>query len=109
MAALFPGQVFDAIAIRVDGPRAWKEVLTIGITLEDERASYLLELRNGVLVHHRAPVDGADLVIGTTRAALPGLLAGQTAGMTMEGDVSVLARLTAVLEAPDPGFAIVTP
>ena len=109
MAALFPGQVFDAIAIRVDGPRAWDEALSIGIVLEDAGASYRLDLRNGVLVHHEAPVDGADLVIRTTRAALPGLLAGQTAGMALEGDVSVLARLTAVLEAPDPGFAIVTP
>jgi alkyl sulfatase BDS1-like metallo-beta-lactamase superfamily hydrolase len=109
MAALYPGQVFDAIAIRVDGPRAWDEVLSIGFTLEDEGTSYRLELRNGVLVHRQAPVDGVDLAIRTTRSALPGLLAGQTAGMTLEGDTSVLARLTELLEAPDPDFAIVTP
>jgi hypothetical protein len=34
---------------------------------------------------------------------------GQTAGETMKGDAGVLARLAAVLEAPDPDFAIVTP
>jgi alkyl sulfatase BDS1-like metallo-beta-lactamase superfamily hydrolase len=109
MAALYPGQVFDAIAIRVDGPRAWDEVLSIGFTLEDDGTSYRLELRNGVLVHRQAPVDGVDLAIRTTRAALPGLLAGQVTGMTLEGDTSVLARLTGLLEAPDPDFAIVTP
>jgi alkyl sulfatase BDS1-like metallo-beta-lactamase superfamily hydrolase len=29
--------------------------------------------------------------------------------MTIEGDAGVLARLVAVLDAPDPDFAIVTP
>jgi Alkyl sulfatase dimerisation/Alkyl sulfatase C-terminal len=53
MAALTPGQLFDAIAIRVDGPKAWDERLSIGIDLEDKGAStnYRLDLNNGV----RAP------------------------------------------------------
>ena len=109
IAALSPSQLFDAIAIRVDGPRAWDLTLSIGVVLADDGASYRLDLRNGVLVHREAPVNGVDLTIRTTRAALPGLLAGQTAGMALEGDPAVLARLAAVLEAPDPGFAIVTP
>jgi alkyl sulfatase BDS1-like metallo-beta-lactamase superfamily hydrolase len=109
IAALSPAQLFDAIAIRVDGPRAWKEALSIGVLLEDTGASYRLDLRNGVLVHREGPLAGVDLVIRTTRVALPGLLAGQTAGMTMEGDAGVLGRLAAVLEAPDPDFAIVMP
>ena len=111
MAALTPGQLFDAIAIRVNGPKAWDESLSIGIVLEDKGAStsYRLDLHNGVLVHHVAPVDGADLTIHTSSAALPGLLAGKTDGMTLEGDQTVLTRLAAVLEAPDPDFAIVTP
>jgi alkyl sulfatase BDS1-like metallo-beta-lactamase superfamily hydrolase len=109
IAALSPAQLFDAIAIRVDGPRAWSETLSIGVVLEDAGISYRLDLRNGVLVHREAPVHGADLTITTSRAALPGLLVGQTAGMAMEGNTGVLARLVAVLDAPDPGFAIVTP
>ncbi len=107
IAALSPSQLFDAIALRVDGPRAWSESLSIGVSLED--ASYRLDLRNGVLVHREGSVESVDLLIRTTRAALPGLLAGQTAGMSMEGDTGVLARLVAVLDAPDPDFAIVTP
>ena len=108
-AALSPQQVFDAIAIRVDGPRAWGERLSIGVEITDAGESYRLDLRNGVLVHRQAPADGADLVLRLPRAVLVGLLAGKTEGMTTEGDTGVLGRLTAVLEAPDPDFAIVTP
>ena len=42
-------------------------------------------------------------------AALIGLLAGSIEGIALEGDPTVLGRLTAVLDAPDPDFAIVTP
>jgi alkyl sulfatase BDS1-like metallo-beta-lactamase superfamily hydrolase len=109
MGALSPEQVFDAIAIRVDGPRAWDETLSIGVALTDDGTSYRLDLRNGVLVHREAVVDGVGLLIRTSRAALPGLLGGGTQGIALEGDATILARLLAVLEAPDPGFAIVTP
>ncbi len=109
LAALTPSQIFDAIAIRVDGPKAWEETLSIGVALTDVGTSFRLDLRNGVLVHREASVDGADVTIRTTGSALPGLLAGSTEGAAIEGDASVLARLMAVLEAPDPDFAIVTP
>jgi alkyl sulfatase BDS1-like metallo-beta-lactamase superfamily hydrolase len=109
LGALTPEQIFDAIAIRVDGPRAFGETLSIGVELTDVSASYRLELRNGVLVHRVAAADGADLVLRMTRAALPGLLMGSTDGVTLEGDPTVLGRLMAVLDAPDPDFAIVTP
>ncbi len=109
IAALSPAQLFDAIAIRVDGPRAWDERLSLGVILEDAGTSFRLDLRNGVLVHREGFVDGVALTIRTTRAVLPAILAGQTAGMALEGDRRVLDRLVAVLDTPDPGFAIVTP
>ncbi len=109
MRALSPEQVFDAIAIRVDGPRAWHEALSIGIVLTDRGASYRLDLRNGVLVHRQAPADGADVVLRMPAAALVGVLAGSMEGIALEGDPSVLGRLMAVLDTPDPDFAIVTP
>jgi hypothetical protein len=51
------------------------------------------------------------------RAALPTLAGGAgadperlaAAGVTVEGDVSALARLLGALDAVDPDFAIVTP
>jgi alkyl sulfatase BDS1-like metallo-beta-lactamase superfamily hydrolase len=109
LAALSPEQVFDAIAIRVNGPKAWDERLAIGIELTDAGESYRLDLRNGVLVHHQAPVDGADLVLRLPRAALVGLLAGRLDGVHVEGDPGVLHRLTGLLEMPDPDFEIVVP
>jgi alkyl sulfatase BDS1-like metallo-beta-lactamase superfamily hydrolase len=109
LAALSPEQIFDAIAIRVDGPRAWDERLSIGIVLSDTGSSYRLDLRNGVLVQRQMSAESADVTLRTTAAALPALLAGDTSGATIDGDASALARLMAVLEAPDPDFAIVTP
>jgi alkyl sulfatase BDS1-like metallo-beta-lactamase superfamily hydrolase len=109
LGALTPEQIFDAIAIRVDGPRAWDERLSIGVELTDVSEAYRLDLRNGVLVHRPAATDGADVIVRTTRAALPLLLAGRTDGAAIDGDAGVLTRLVGVLEAPDPDFAIVTP
>jgi alkyl sulfatase BDS1-like metallo-beta-lactamase superfamily hydrolase len=109
LRALTPEQVFDAIAIRVNGPRAWDEPLSVGVVLTDIDASYRLELRNGVLIHHPAAVEGADVVLRLPAAELVGVLAGKTDGVAIEGDATVLGRLMAVLDEPDPGFAIVTP
>jgi alkyl sulfatase BDS1-like metallo-beta-lactamase superfamily hydrolase len=109
LLALAPEQIFDAIAIRVNGPRAWQEALSIGIDLVDAGEAYRLDMRNGVLVHRRAAVEGADVVLRMPRAALVGVLAGHMEGVAVEGDPAVLGRLMAVLDEPDPGFAIVTP
>ena len=49
------------------------------------------------------------MVLRLPKAGLMGLLAGQMDGITIEGDQGVLGRLMAVLDEPDPGFAIVTP
>ncbi len=109
LLALSAEQIFDAIAIRVNGPRAWAEHLVIGVALTDTGDVFRLELRNGVLVHRAAPVEGADLVLRLPRPALVGLLAGRLDGVAMEGDQAALGRLMGVLDAPDPDFAIVTP
>jgi alkyl sulfatase BDS1-like metallo-beta-lactamase superfamily hydrolase len=109
LLSLAPEQIFDAIAIRVNGPRAWHETLSIGIDLTDAGEAYRLDLRNGVLVHRRAAVAGADVVLRLPRTALVGILAGSMAGVSVEGDPAVLGRLMSVLDQPDPDFAIVTP
>ncbi len=109
MQALSPEQVFDAIAIRVNGPLAWDQHLSIGVELVDTGAAFHLELRNGVLVHRRAPVAGADLVLRMPAAALPGILGGSLEGVALEGDPAVLQRLLGLLDQPDPDFAIITP
>ncbi|MFE5338751.1 alkyl/aryl-sulfatase [Isoptericola sp. NPDC056578] len=117
IAALTPAMLFDAIAIQVDGPRAWDERLTIDVVLTDSGERYRLWLRNGVLTYSAATQAGdADLTLTTTTRALPALaLGGVTpdgladAGIQVDGDAAVLGRLTAVLDPGDPDFAIVTP
>lgn len=54
-------------------------------------------------------MEGAALIVHTSRATLPGLLVGQMGGITLDGDQSVLGQLMGVLQSPDPDFAIVTP
>lgn len=109
LAALSPEQVFDGIAVRIDGPRAWDLALSIGVELTDTGETWRLELRNGVLIHHRAPVDGADLVLRLPGRALPAILAGRTDGIELVGDAGALQRLMAVLDPGDPAFQIVRP
>jgi alkyl sulfatase BDS1-like metallo-beta-lactamase superfamily hydrolase len=76
LAQLTPGQLFDALAVRVDGPRCWDEHLSLDVDLHDVGERYRLVLRNGVLTHTAAPqATAADLVLRLPRAALPGVLA----------------------------------
>jgi alkyl sulfatase BDS1-like metallo-beta-lactamase superfamily hydrolase len=114
-ANLSPEMLFDAIAIQVNGPKAWDEKLTIDVVLTDVDTRYRLRLVNGVLTYSAAPQQGdADATITGTQKALPALASGSPdalagAGLEVTGDASVLGRLTAVLDPGDPDFAIVTP
>lgn len=117
LAQLTPQQVFDALAVRVDGPRSWDEHVTLDIDLSDVGVRYRLTLRNGVLSSTSAPqTTPADAVLHLPVAALPAVASGiadpadmAVVGMTIDGDPAALGRLLAALDAPDPGFAIVTP
>ncbi len=109
-SALTVEQLFDSIAIRVDGPRAWDESLTIDWHLSDVGEDVRMQLSNGVLIHHPFKGTGADLTLTLTKTQLLGLLGGAGLdGIQTAGDPNVLGRLLAVLDTPDPSFAIVTP
>ena len=117
LAQLSPEMLFDALAIRVDGPRAWDVALTIDIRLTDTGGFHRLRLRHGVLTHSPAEKpDPADLTVSCPRAALPAVALGLllpedfgSAGVELVGDPAVLGRLLAVLDESNPDFAIVTP
>jgi alkyl sulfatase BDS1-like metallo-beta-lactamase superfamily hydrolase len=112
MAQLSPSQMFDSIAIRVDGPEAWDHRLRIDITFTDLHESYRLTLRNGVLIHERRDAaPGADATVTTTKLRLLARLGGDATspGIEVTGDPTAVATLFGVLQAPDPDFAIVTP
>lgn len=113
LAQLTPEQLFDALAVRVDGPRAWDLHLVIDVELTDT-GRFRLTLRNGVLTYSSAPQpSGADVTLRLPREALGALMSGAPPGdfdgVEVEGDATALSRLLEVLQDPDPDFAIVTP
>ncbi|MEV0594581.1 alkyl/aryl-sulfatase [Nonomuraea cavernae] len=109
--ALGVEQIFDSIAIRIHGPKAWNECLAIDWHLTDLGECYRTTLSNGAFTQQLDPPDGpVDLTLRLTRAQLIGLLAGRgVEGVDREGDIGVLRRLVAVLDGPLPDFAVVTP
>ncbi|CAG7612663.1 alkyl/aryl-sulfatase [Leucobacter soli] len=114
LGRLSPAQIFDSLAIRVNGPEAWDERIVLDIALSDLDETHRLSLRNGVLIHRRridrdGPADATIRAVTTLR--LLALLAGDDAspGIEIAGDAQVLGRLFAVLDAPDPAFDIVLP
>ena len=73
--ALTITQVFDSIAIRINGPRAWDESASIRWQFTDVDQTYRMELSNGVLIHYPTRrADPADLVVTLTKPQLLGLL-----------------------------------
>ena len=118
IGALTVGQLLDAIAVRIDGPRAWDSHLRLAFDLTDSEATHSVELRNGVLSHHTVPAAPAGVTTLTlSKPTLLGLVIGiidleeAIADGTVElaGDPAVLGQLVGFLAPVDPDFAIVTP
>ncbi len=111
-AALSVEQLFDTLAIRVDGPRAASESFAIVWNFTDTGDTFRLTLSNGALIQTPNPkttID-PDLELTLTKHQLLGLLAGQGLDdIDHQGDAGVLGRLLALLDTPDRGFPIVTP
>jgi len=109
--ALSVTQLFDTIAIRVDGPRAAGTALSVLWHFTDTGDLYWMELSNGVLIHYptrRSPK--ADLTLTLTRPQLLGILAsGSLDGAGAQGDPGVLRTLMSLTDEPDPSFPVVTP
>ena len=118
IGALTAPQVFDTIAVRIDGPQAWNEHLILSWVITDAGATHVTELRNGTLNHRtvNTPAPGTT-TFTLTRTALIGLvtttldleaaIADRT--VTVDGDPADLQRLLGLLAPVDPDFAIVTP
>ena len=114
LSQLTPEQMFDILAISVNGPRAWDLDLALDVTFADLDANYRLTLRNGVLVQRKRPVEEATAtatVVLANKMRLMVAAAGDfsSPGLEVTGDAGALQALLGVLDAPDPGFSIVTP
>lgn len=113
---LTPEMLFDAIAIQVNGPKAWDHQISADVVLTDADLRYRLRLSNGALTYSSAPQhNDADVTITTTRKGLPALAGGldparlTAAGIEVAGDLEALGSLHGILDPGDPDFAIVTP
>ncbi|MFE9242967.1 alkyl/aryl-sulfatase [Nocardiopsis sp. NPDC006938] len=110
-AALSVDQLFESLAIRVNGPRAWDERFAVDWVFTDLDTTYRTTLSNGALTTREKPRRGEPgLTVTLNKFRLLRLLAGKgTEGMAFAGDAELLDRLLGVLDRPDPSFDIVTP
>ncbi|GAA2450467.1 alkyl/aryl-sulfatase [Agromyces soli] len=112
LAQLTPEQLFDAVAITVDGPKAWDLDLAFDLVLTDLERSFRLTLRNGVFVYvERPPADDGALRLALTKPRLIALAGGDldSPGIDAVGDTAVLGQLLGVLSKGDSAFEIVLP
>ncbi|MFC7345012.1 alkyl/aryl-sulfatase [Saccharopolyspora griseoalba] len=119
LSALSLDQLFDALAIRVDGPRSWNADIAVRWNVRDGRP-HNQRLRNGVLTHvtGTGPAAGdPDVEVALTEQDLREVLLGTTTPgelaardrAEITGDAELLAELFGYLGDPDPDFTIVTP
>ncbi len=114
LSQLTPEQIFDSLAIRVNGPRSWDLDLAFDITFADSDANYRLALRNGVLVYREIAPDPASATATLRLAGKMRLLSAAfgdftSPGLELSGDETALQSLLGALDAPDPSFNIITP
>lgn len=118
VANLTVAQLLDAMAIRLDGPRAWDSHLRIDWVIAEPDEEHALTVRNGVL-HHRSGrhEPAADAALLVDRQGLDQLLL-KTADIAeliecdrlrFEGNGEKIGELLGLLDEPDTSFPIVTP
>ncbi len=118
VAHLSVSQLLDAMAIRLDGPRAWDADLRIDWAIADPDEAHAITVNRGVLRHrpgrHDPPAEAALLV---DRRALDQLLLktadiaelAESGRLRVEGDGEKIGEMLGLLDEPDPRFPIVTP
>jgi alkyl sulfatase BDS1-like metallo-beta-lactamase superfamily hydrolase len=116
MASALPvSMLLDSLAVRIDGPRAWDDHLTLDLVVTDEQRRHRVNLHNGALTHrampvHHTPKPHAGLTLTLTKARLLGVFAGKgLTGVETDGDPALLARLFSYAAQPDKAFPVVTP
>jgi len=114
LSQLTPEQVFDSLAIRVNGPRSWDLDIALDISFADLDTNYRLALRNGVLVYRKIPADSVTATVTIKLDSKFRLLLVATGdftspGLQISGDQTALQSFLGVLDSPDTNFNIVTP
>jgi alkyl sulfatase BDS1-like metallo-beta-lactamase superfamily hydrolase len=116
--ALSIEQLWDAMGVRLDGPRAWDALIVLAWDFTDVEERWTVTVENGALssVEGRLAPD-AQATITLTRAAFDAVLLGEGDGpalfasgaISVEGDGAKLGEFLGLLDEGDPVFLIVTP
>lgn len=114
LSQLTPEQIFDSLAIRVNGPRSWDLDIAVDVTFAELDVNYRLTLRNGVLVYRKVAADSATASVTVKLDSKFRLLTASmgdlsSPGLELSGDPAALQDLLGALDQPDPAFNIVTP
>jgi linear primary-alkylsulfatase len=118
IVALSMEELLDALAIQIDGPRAWGKRMVVNWSITDSGEQYVTTLENGVLTYVAGKqAAGADATVTLARPAIDAVLLGQakledqvkSGKITIGGDGAKLGELFGLLDKPNPTFAIVTP
>ncbi|HEX4305894.1 MAG TPA: alkyl sulfatase dimerization domain-containing protein [Solirubrobacterales bacterium] len=117
IAAMPLGLLLDFIAVRLNGPKAAAQDITINLTVTDLDDPWSIQVRNGVLHHWARPSKDAALTLTLPRLALVAVFfqptsldAGLEAGhITAEGDIEALRTLLGLLDDFEPNFNLVEP
>jgi alkyl sulfatase BDS1-like metallo-beta-lactamase superfamily hydrolase len=109
---------FDAMATRVNGPKAAEKRTALNFVFTDVGETHVLVLENGVLHHRKRDADPqADATVKLTREFLVRLSTGQAGlretifgdELDVEGSRMALLDFFSLLETSDGRFPIVTP
>lgn len=117
IAAMPLDLLLDFIAVRLNGPKAAPQEITINLAITDIDDPYSIQVKNGVLHHWKRPSKGATLTLTLPRLALVGVFfqpasldAGiQTGHITTDGDLDALRTLLGLLDDFEPNFNLVEP
>jgi alkyl sulfatase BDS1-like metallo-beta-lactamase superfamily hydrolase len=116
-SALSVDQLFDVLAVRLDGPRAEGLRRTLAFNFTDA-GPYTLVLRHSVLHTQKGTCDPDAAVTITCAASFLGkalrgeanlLQAIEDGSVSVEGDLNALFEVLLLLETPRPTFPIVEP
>ncbi|MEU3607645.1 alkyl sulfatase dimerization domain-containing protein [Streptomyces sp. NPDC035033] len=120
VGALTTRQVFESLAVCLDGPRAAAHRLLLRWEFTDASEVWTLLLGNGVLTPLRGDAPGGEkphVTLRLERAALDRVLSGRSSltdavaagAIEADGDTDALATLQSLLEQPNPDFPVVLP
>ncbi|MEU6586045.1 alkyl sulfatase dimerization domain-containing protein [Nocardia sp. NPDC046763] len=109
--------LFDFVAVHVIGEKASGVNISINLDFTDSGQQWTMWVRRGVLNARQGRADGARVTVSGPKAALVKVLltpgcAGELAGsgaITLDGEVTALGELAALLDDFEPTFPIVTP